>query len=251
MVNRAKQSSENNGKEYLKQIFHDIEKEFQHSIKKEISQSTHDVTLGENCEQIWIDLFRNYLPARYGVAKAFVVSSNGKTSDAIDVVIYDPQYTPILFGHGKVQYIPREAVYAVFEAKPTVNKQYLDYAGDKAKSVQRLYCTSASIINIGKTSPPREIFPVLTGLLAKNASWVDGLDGESFKSNLPTEKQNKLSFVLTAESGFYDGHNSNNSIIATSEGSLMRGLFRLLQALQQQGTVPAIDWSVYEKILCE
>lgn len=248
MVNRAKQASGSNGKAYLKTVFQSVEKGLQHNLRKEFLESTHDGTLGENCEQHWIALLKNYLPARYGVAKAFVVDSNGMTSDAIDVVIFDPQYTPALYGHDSVQYLPREAVYAVFEAKPTVNKQHLAYAGDKAQSVQKLYCSSAPIINIGKESPARKPFPVLTGLLAKNASWADGLQAESFKKNLPTDNQKTLDFILTAESGFYDGHDQNKPVISAADGSLMRGLFRLLQALQQLGTVPAIDWSVYEKI---
>lgn len=247
MVNRAKEISKKDGKQYLQNIFHGVEKELQLDLKKEITESTHDATLGENCEQHWISLLRNYLPVRYGVAKAFVVDSNGKTSDAIDVVIFDPLYIPALYGHNRVQYLPREAVYAVFETKPTVNKQYLAYAGDKAKSVQELHCTSAPIVNAGRNVPPREVFPVLTGLLALNTSWVDNLQGDAFKKNLPTKTQNKLDFIITAESGFYDGQDRNNPIIADGEGSLMRGLFRLLQALQQLGTVPCIDWSVYEK----
>jgi len=251
MVNRAKKISNMNGEMYLEQVFHRVEKGLRDDLKKEIIESTHDATLGENCEQHWISLLKKYLPARYGVAKAFVVDSKGRTSDAIDVVIFDPQYTPALFGHDRVQYLPREAVYAVFEAKPTVNKQYLGYAGDKAESVQQLYCTSAPIVNTGKTFPPRDTFPVLTGLLALNASWSDGLLGKSFPKNLPTNNQKRLDFILTAESGFYDGHICNEPMIASGEGSLMRGLFRLLQALQQLGTVPAIDWSVYEKILCK
>lgn len=245
MVNRAKKLSEENGKSYLENIFYGIEHELINNLKKEAIESTHDATLGENCEQHWIKLLKNYLPARYGVAKAFVVDSNGETSDAIDVVIFDPQYTPALYGHERVQYLPREAVYAVFEAKPAVNKKHLVYAADKAESVQKLHCSSAPIVSVGKTLPPREPFPIITGLLALNANWTGGLLGNSFEKNLPKEQ---IDFVITAESGFYDSH---DLVIAGGDGSLMRGLFRLLQALQKLGTVPAIDWSIYEKILCK
>ena len=86
-----------------------------------------------------------YLPKRYAVDSAIVIDSNGKTSDQMDVVIYDPQYTPTLLDQHDHKYIPAEAVYAVMEVKPTVNKGYLDYAGKKAASVRRLNLTSAQI----------------------------------------------------------------------------------------------------------
>ena len=101
----------------MKRVFNQVEKKLLLNLQHEAIESTHDATLGENCEKHWIKLLRNYLPSRYGVAKAFIVDSKGTTSDAIDVVIYDPQYTPALYGHDSVQYLPREAVYAVFETK--------------------------------------------------------------------------------------------------------------------------------------
>jgi len=249
MVNRAKKESEENGTAYLRKVFCGVEDTLINNLNKEALESTHDATLGDNCEQHWINLLRDYLPARYGVSKTFVVDSTGKTSDALDVVIYDPQYTPTLYGRDSKQYLPREAIYAVFESKPSVNKQHLEYAGNKALSVQSMYCSSAPIVNAGKSFPPRDPFPVLTGLLAQSADWSGGLNANSFLTNLPSGEQNQLDFVLTAESGFYDGMNRSEPVIATGNGSLMRGLFRLLNALQQLGTVPAIDWSIYEDIL--
>lgn len=249
MVNHAKELSESNGKEYLAGVLIGIERKLISDLKREAKESTHDGTLGDNCEQHWIQLLRNYFPDRYGVDKAFVIDSTGKTSDQQDIVIYDTQYTPAMYGHDRVQYFPREAVYAVLEAKPTVSKQHLDYAGDKAQSVQRLYCSSAPIINAGKNLPPRRTFPALTGLVALDATWKDGLQSQRFLDNLPTDELRRLDFVITAESGFYDGRDIESPEVLSGEGSLMRGLFRLLQALQQLGTVPAIDWSLYEEVL--
>ena len=50
----------------------------------------------------------------------------------LPVVIYDPQYTPTLLDQHDHKYVTAEAVYAVMEVKPTVNKGLLDYAGKKA-----------------------------------------------------------------------------------------------------------------------
>jgi len=249
MVNRAKELSESNGKEHLAGVLIDIEKRLISELKREAKESTHDGTLGGNCEQLWIELLRDYLPVRYRVDNAFVIDSTGKTSDQLDIVIYDAQYTPAMYGHDRVPYLPREAIYAVLEAKPAVTKQHLEYAGKKAESVQRLHCSSAPIVNAGKTFPAREPFCLLAGLVAQKASWEDGLQSQRFLDNLPSDELQRLDFVITAESGFYDGRDFESPDVLYGEGSLMRGLFRLLQALQQLGTVPAIDWSLYEKVL--
>lgn len=96
-----------------------------------------------------------YLPKRYAVDSAIVIDSNGRTSDQLDVVIYDPQYTPTLLDQYDHKYVPAEAVYAVMEVKPTVNKGYLDYAGKKAASVRRLKRTSIPIPHAGGTYRPQ------------------------------------------------------------------------------------------------
>lgn len=250
MVNQAKEESKKDGKKYLSDVFSGIEDSLRLDLKREAVETTHDGTMGGNCEQHWRDLFRNHLPSRYGVAEAFVVDSLGHVSDQIDIVIYDTLYTPTLYGHDKIQYLPREAVYAAFEAKPVVSKKYLEYAGNKAESIQRLHCTSAPIVNAGRTFSARETFPILTGLVAQKADWVEGLKSDSFIDNLPTVELKHLDFVITANDGFYDGrHSLDEPVIATGDGSLMRVVFRLLQALQQLGTVPAIDWGIYEEVL--
>ena len=79
---------------------------------------------------------RKYLPNRYAVAQGIVVDSNGATSDQIDIIIFDPQYTPTLLDQQSHRFVPAEAVYGVLEAKPVISKQNLEYAGDKAASVR-------------------------------------------------------------------------------------------------------------------
>jgi len=108
--------------------------------------------------------FLHYLPKRYAADSAIVIDSTGRTSDQMDVVIYDPQYTPTLLDQHDHKYIPAEAVYAVMEVKPTVNKSYLDYAGKKAASVRRLKRTSIPIPHAGGTYHPNDIALALTML---------------------------------------------------------------------------------------
>ena len=251
MTNQAKQLSEKNGNEYLRRILLDVGDAMCGELQRESRSQTHDGTLGEGCENIWRQLLRKYLPARYQVEDAFVIDSCGHTSDQIDIVIFDATFTSPLYGHSNKKYLPRESVYAIFEAKPTVNKKYLNYAGCKARSVNNLHCTSAPIVNAGQSFPAREIFRPLTGLIAYNAEWSGGLSSSSFNENLPSDEECCLDFVLTAKSGFYDGREKSDSSLHEGEGAMMKGIFRLLQALQELGTVPAIDWAIYERVMEE
>jgi hypothetical protein len=249
MTNKAKAASEKNGYKYLRDVLLGVSEQTSSALQHQSTSQTHDGSLGTGCEILWRELLRKYLPTRYQVEEAFVIDSFGRTSDQMDVVIFDSMYTSPLNGHDNTKYIPRESVYAVFEAKQAVSKQHLGYAGQKAASVNALHCTSASIVNAGNQSGPRDIFRPLTGLIAFNAQWKDGLASKSFIPNLPSAENSRLDFVLTAKSGFYDGRPGVESPLALDEGAMMTGIFRLLQALQELGTVPAIDWSVYERVM--
>ena len=106
-------------------------------------------------ENVWLDLLNTYLPKRYQAAKAHVVDSNGTFSDQIDVVVYDRQYSPFIFRYEEQTIIPAESVYAVFEAKQTLNKEHIEYAREKVASVRRLHRTSLPIPHAGGTYPPK------------------------------------------------------------------------------------------------
>lgn len=77
----------------------------------------HPGTKGDETESNWVEWFENYLPKRYKVDKGIIIDSNGKQSDQIDIIIYDTQYTYLVFKHDKTSLIPAESVYAVFETE--------------------------------------------------------------------------------------------------------------------------------------
>jgi len=96
----------------------------------------HGTTIGDDSEANWARVLREFLPARYGVAKGQVIDSQGGISDQIDLLIYDAQYTPLLAktANGDL-FVPAEAVYAVFEVKQEINRKLLEYAGKKIASL--------------------------------------------------------------------------------------------------------------------
>src|ERR1019366_4030948 len=82
----------------------------------------HPGTKGDQTELDWLRMLEEFLPKRYGVAKAFVVDSNGHQSEQIDVVIHDRHFSPLLFEVGGAKYIPAESVYAAFEVRQDLDK---------------------------------------------------------------------------------------------------------------------------------
>jgi hypothetical protein len=248
-MTKAKTKSHEDGKRFLQEAFTLEQRLLQ--VKLELSSQSvpHPGTLGEVNESYLIDVLRKYLPNRYAVDTGIVIDSTGATSDQIDVIIYDNQYTPTLLDQQSHRFVPAEAIYGVFEVKPTINKAYLEYAGGKAESVRRLARTSVPIIHAGGEYPAKPPFPIIAGIIASSIDWATGFSAESFKENYNslTELQ-KLDCGLAVSGSVFDVY-SGSIEIGPSEQSLAYFLFRLLQKLQSLGTVPAIDWNAYAAVL--
>lgn len=205
----------------------------------------HKGDRGEVNERIFIDFLQSYLPNRYTVDKAMVLDSNGAVSDSIDVVVFDRQYTPILLDSAQHRYVPAEAVYAIFECKPTVNKTYLKYAGEKAASVRQLKRTSIPIPHAGGTYPARPLFDIVAGILAIDVEWTDNF-GASFKKNhTALVGDERLDCGFAAAGAAFDTFDEGVHTICDGDNALARFAFRLLSKLQSLATVPAVDWMAY------
>lgn len=206
---------------------------------------THQGDKGEVNEEHFVDFLRSYLPNRYTVEKAIVIDSLGNTSDSIDVVVFDRQYTPTLLDNNKHRYVPAESVYAVFECKPTIDKGYLEYAGDKAASVRKLKRTSIPIPHAGGMYPAKEPSHIIAGILATTVSWSDCL-GDTFVKNVESlHRERSLDCGFAATGASFDYYDESGLIIHEGEQAFAVFVFRLLQRLQAAATVPAVDWSAY------
>lgn len=201
---------------------------------------------GEVNEQHFIDFLRKYLPNRYTVEKAMVLDSEGQVSDSIDVVVFDRQYTPTLLDNDKHRYVPAEAVYAIFECKPTIDKGYLEYAADKAASVRKLKRTSVEIHHAGGVFPAKKLFEVIAGILAIDVEWADGF-GETFRkahAGLPPEGRINCGFAAKGAS-FDTFAGAGAYTYGPKDNALAYFAFRLLGQLQSMATVPAVNWMAY------
>jgi len=258
-MNPNKRSSEADGRRFLSQALAAEQQVLAKQLELSSGSITHHGCMGEVNEQLFIDVLKHYLPRRYGVEQGIVIDSNGRTSDQIDIVIYDRQYTPPLLKQMSHRYILAEAVYAVLEVKPSINKEYLVYAADKAHSVRRLTRTSVEIPHAGGVYKPKALFPILAGIVGIQAEWSDGLQSASFRQALAKLcGDHTLSIGLALEnqafSLAYDTYDLQLchgpvDFSGPAEHSLAWFLFTLLKRLQDLGTCPAVDWLRYRDVL--
>ena len=207
---------------------------------------------GDASEGTWHQLFSAYLPHRYRVMKGIVIDCNGNESDAIDVIIHDRQFTPAIYQQFGHPYIPAESVYAVFEAKQQIDKAQVEYAAAKASSVRRLHRTSATIPFAAGTYPKKEPPRVIAGLLAYESGWTPAL-GDSFRKAIAAlSPEQHLDLGIATAHGCFEisyGRSLPEITVFKPERALAAFLIRLLARLQSLGTVPAIDYAEYGRML--
>lgn len=209
----------------------------------------HPTTKGDISEEKWNAMLRNHLPSRYQVSRAFVIDSRDCISEQQDLVIHDRQYSPFVVNYGSGLFVPAESVYAVLEVKPTINAEYVRYAGEKVASVRRLYRTSLPIRHAGGEYPPKPPHHILGGIVSLDSEWTPPL-GETFRAaldGLPEEGRLDLGCVVRhgAFSVKYAAGSSPALVTESTPAPLALLLLRLVAQLQAIATVPCIDVLAY------
>jgi hypothetical protein len=206
----------------------------------------HPVIKGDASENIWLELLQTYLPKRYQAAKAHIVDSNGQFSDQIDVVVFDRQYSPFIFSFQDQTIIPAESVYAVFEAKQTIDLGLVKYAQTKIASVRKLHCTTLPIPHAGGIYPAKPRISILGGILSLGSDWSPAL-GESLQNALNGEQgDGKIDIGCVAAHGYFYLNSDTNQYVFENAGKPATAfLFKLISQLQFSGTVPMIDVQAY------
>jgi len=249
-MNKAKTATIKDGKGFLRSAFSAEQELLKFQLVLSETSITHDGVMGDVNEQHFIHALRKYLPKRYAVDHGIVIDSNGSTSDQIDMVIFDNQYTPTLLDQHDHRFIPAEAVYCVLEAKPTINKANLEYAGKKAESVRTLERTTVPIPYAGGTYPAKTLFPIIAGIVAANIDWSEGMNSQAFLTSLNTLIDGqKLDCGIALSDKSFDTYDNGLLTINQTGNSLAYFIFRLLQKLQCLGTVPAADWNKYARFI--
>ena len=195
----------------------------------------HAPTAGAATEQLWRDLFINYLPKRFTAAPVFVINAAGHRSRQIDLAIFDNHHVPLLFPHSAGDHIPIESVCAVFEIKQIISTEYIRDAGEKAASVRAL----ASARQLKRR-------PILAGLLASTSLWLPG----NFKTNarrtikaLP--KSHSLQYGCALAHGAFEHLGTFSA--APADQTLIFFLLHFIHQLNTLGPAPKIELLDYLK----
>lgn len=259
----------------LRNLFNGLQEQMLSSLKVNRGFISHAGSLGDATEQHWIEFLRTYLPDRYKVDKAIVIDAEGAVSEQMDVVIYDGMYTPFIFNQDGFMYIPAESVYAVFEVKQEITKDYIKYAAEKIESVRKLKRTSIGMVASGSPKPARLLTKIIGGILTTTNTYKDqktikqhlsGLKGyqtidlgcccDSFSFYVDYEelKPEKLEFPDIDENrkcieSIYQSRKVKNISFSDKDVSLFTFFLQLVSCLKSIGTVPAIDINAYLKAI--
>lgn len=177
------------------------------------------------------------------------MDSRGGMSEQIDVIIFDRHFTPFLFNHQGVYFVPAESVYAVIEIRPMLSKNNIVYAGGKAASVRCLHRTSVPIPHAGGTYPAKPLFPILGGIVTRSTEWTNGLGAVLEKAVLLADPSASLDFGCALDTVAFEVNRLGKIPLAstTEENILLSFFMNLLDKLQALASVPALDFKAYGK----
>jgi len=232
----------------IKQLFYRLQTQMETKLTTNREVVLHPGAKGDASEINWIQWLKEYLPKRYCVDKAFVVDCDNNISEQIDVVIYDRQYTPFIFNQDSIFYVPAESVYAIFEVKQELNKDYIEYAGAKAESVRSLKRTSAPIYHAGGKYDAKPHSKILAGILTLGSSWADPL-GDKFEEHIIQSEIKQLNIGCCLKHGAFIVTDDNRIEKSSANEALIFFFLKFSKTLQEMGTISAMDIECYASAL--
>lgn len=207
----------------------------------------HGTTKGDIGEGRWRNMLIQHLPRRFEVSKGIVVDSRGGQSHALDIIIHDRFHSPAFMDSEDHVYVPAEAVYAVIEVKPEIDKRWLEYAGGKAKSVRALHRTSSAFVMAGGMSTVVAPKPILAGIVSL-CGWSARTFEAQLRKNLPSNLEERVDFGCALEVAAFNVRNGVVDVSAT-DIALVTFFVNLVARLRELGTVPAADYEEYARPL--
>lgn len=227
----------------LKEVGGEVER----SLSAARTLIAHSAEKGGASEEIWRLLLRKHLPRRYQVDTGFVVDSSGTFSEQIDVVVFDRQYSPLVFEVGARKIFPAESVYAAFEVKQTIDAELIRYARQKVGCVRSLHRTNLPVRDLSGNPVERPILRILGGVLALDSDWNPPF-GDAFSNCLTNSscEDDGLDLGCVASRGWFHCEKPSDApTIFEGPTPATAFLFHVISRLQKAGTVPMIDMSAY------
>ena len=208
----------------------------------------HGTTLGDETEFAWVRFLNRMLPNRYQASDGFVVDADGRRSDQIDVI---RQYSPPLFQVERVQYVPAESVYVVFEVKQRIDARNLKAASAKAASVRRLRRTTARISTADGVLEPKAPHRIIAGILVLSIAGPKTFERIVGREMAHASEDAQLDLGCAIRDGSFtvDYEEAKTTAVSVGPGqsSLITFFFWFQTLLQALGTAPAINYSEYAK----
>lgn len=228
----------------LEELFKRLQTEMLSSLGVS-DQVSHPTDKGDISEEKWIDFLNKYLPKRYSVAKGTVVDHEGSLSQQIDLVVFDNLYSPLIFNDGTRKYIPAESIYAVFEVKPEISKEYIEYAATKVQSVRALKRTNSDVYHAGgryEAKKEQDRFTILGGILGTR-SWTNF--DEKIKEHIgPLTGHQEVNIGCSLQRGSFTKVDGNLKI-GSGEFALMSFFTQLHETLRKMATAWPMDINQY------
>ena len=128
------------------------------TIAKELFQDDsshtlrHPAEFGAYRERACADFLRLFLPTYLSIGSGFLINKNDQISTQCDLVIYDPQYTPLVEDAEKRRFFPVETVAAIGEVKSSLSKQDLLNALVKLAIAKQLRIIDGSACPVRRAS---------------------------------------------------------------------------------------------------
>jgi hypothetical protein len=141
--------------------------------------------------------------------------------------------------------IPAESVYAVFEAKQSINAAQVSYAREKVASVRRLYRTSLPIPYAGGTYPPKAPARIVGGLLTFESDWKPAMGDALVEALQAGSEEDRLDFGCVAAHGLYSCNSVGSASVGAGPKAATAFLLELIARLQVSATVPMVDVRAY------
>lgn len=146
--------------DFMQQVSAEMSSEY----KRIQARATEDPgTAGDQGEENWAELLRDWLPRSYEViTKGRIISQEGVTSPQIDILVLKGDYPKKLIN--KKLYLAA-GVAAAFECKTTLRISHITEVMENCEKIKNLYPTQTG-------TPYKELHtPLIYGLLAHSHSW--------------------------------------------------------------------------------
>lgn len=99
---------------------------------------THNLSAGENREDLVKHFLCGHLPQRFSVSSGLILSSDGVFSNQADLIIADGFHNSPLYAKQSNELWPIEAVYSLIEVKTTLDRPSLEDAIKKGRNFKKL-----------------------------------------------------------------------------------------------------------------